>query len=293
MINNKYIPVFLISFFLVLYTFRLIDSFIIRTDQGPIGELFTHKLIGIVLLAAVVCILRLKWADVGFKWNLLPRGILIGVAIAMPAYITAYAAEIIAASVQGKSPSLKFYAASYNILGNTALDGGAWIILIIIIGNIINVTMENSIFSGVMITVAEKRHSFFAANGFYSSFLFGVWHCMMPLRNYVDGNQSLAGAVMSAIMLFVTSFLFSIQLGLQFKQANSSLWDGMIVHFINNASVNLFHVVYANGADSNPTMRIAIAQTIMFITVTVRWFLRRTTNSPARVPCHKFRHKRS
>ena len=136
--------------------------FFIRTDQSPIGELFTHKIIGIILLIAIVFLLRLKWADIGFKWNLFPSGILIGIAIAAPAYIIAYIiayiTEIIIASFQGKSPSLQFYATSYNIIGNTALNGG--ILIISIIGNIINVTMENSIFNGVMISFAEKRHLF-------------------------------------------------------------------------------------------------------------------------------------
>ena len=277
-LNKKYIPIFLIGFFLILYALRLMDAFILRTDQGPIGELFTHKIIGIVLLVAVVYFLRLKWVDVGFKWNLFGRGILIGIAIAAPAYITVYVVEIIIAAVQGKSPSFQFYATSYNITGNTALSGGIWIILIVIIGNIINVIMENSIFSGIMISVGEKRHSFFFANGFYSSFLFGLWHSMMPLRNYVDGSQSLTGAVLTALMFLGSSFLFSVQLGMQFKQANSSLWDGMTVHFINNVSVNLFHVVFTNGADSNPTMRLAIAQTIMFIIVLVRWSMWKKQN---------------
>jgi membrane protease YdiL (CAAX protease family) len=276
-LNKKYIPVFLIGFFLILYAFRLMDAFLLRTDQGPIGELFTHKIIGIALLIAVVLFLRLTWADIGFKWNLFGRGILIGIAIAAPAYITAYVVEIIIAALQGKSLSLRFYATTYNILGNTALNGGLWIIFIVIIGNIINVTMENSIFSGVMITVAKKRHSFFIANGFYSSFLFGLWHSIMPLRNFVDGDQSLTGAVLSALLLFGSSFIFAIQTGMQYEQA-SSLWDGMVVHFINNASVNFFHIVYSNGTESNPTMRIAIAQTITFIIVAVRWYLWRKKN---------------
>jgi hypothetical protein len=59
---------------------------------------------------------------------------------------------------------------------------------------------------------------------------------------------------------------------MQFKQANSSLWDGMVVHFVNNASVNFFHIFFANNTESNPAMRIAIAQTIMFIVVAVRYF---------------------
>lgn len=278
MIKRNCIPFFLIGFFLVLYTFRLIDSFILRTDQGFIGELFTHKIIGIILLIIAVRFLRLKLADIGFKWNLFPRGIFIGLVIGGSAYITAYIIEILIALMQGKSPSLQFYTSSYNIIGNTAMGTGVLFILVSIIGNIINVTMENAIFSGLMITVAEKRHSFFIANGFYSSFLFGLWHSVMPLRNFIDGDISFVGMIAAIAFLFVTSFLFSVQLGMQYKQASSSLWDGMVVHFINNASVNFFHVVYVNGTESLPTMRIAIAQTIMFVIVVVRWFIWKKQN---------------
>jgi hypothetical protein len=273
MIQKKHIPGFLIGFFLVLYAFRLFDSFVLRTDQGPIGELFTHKIIGIILLIIAVRFLQLKAFDIGFKWKLLPRGSVRGIAIGGSAYIAAYAVEIIIAIVQGKSPSLQFCTSSYNVLGNTAMASGLLFVLISIVGNIINVTMENAIFSGLMITVAEKRHSFFIANGFYSSFLFGLWHGVMPLRNYFDGTQSLGGTIATMAMLFFSSFLFSIQLGMQFKTASSSLWDGMVVHFINNASVNFFHVVMQNGEESLPSMRITIAMTIMFIIVTIRYFV--------------------
>jgi hypothetical protein len=234
--------------------------------------LFTHKIIGIALMVAAASFLRLKPADIGFKWNLFPRGVLIGIAIGGSAYIAAYAIEILVAVLQGKSPVLRFYATRYNITGNTALGGGILFILISIMGNIINVIMENAVFSGVMITVAERRYSFFVANGFYSSFLFGLWHAVMPLRNFIDGNLPLEPTIVSILVLFFSSFLFSIQLGMQFKRAHASLWDGMTVHFINNASVNLIHVVFADGTGSSPTMRIAIAQTIMFIVVAARYF---------------------
>jgi hypothetical protein len=270
--KKKFIPFFLLLFFLVIFALRLVDSFCLRTDQGPIGELFAHKLAGIALLIAAVRFLRLKWtSDIGFKPDQLLRGILTGLAIGGSAFLSAYVAEIGIAVMQGKSPSLRFYVTSYNITGNTLLDSGVSFLLICVIGNVINVTMENSIFSGLMISVAEKRYSFLIANGFFSSFLFGLWHSVMPLRNFIDGSQSLAGAVTAALMLFGASFLFSVQLGMQFKQA-SSLWDGMVVHFINNISVNLIHVVFADGTENAPAMRIAIAQTIMFIAVAVRYF---------------------
>lgn len=271
-ISRRKIPVFLLLFFLSIFALRLIDSFCLRTDQGPIGELFAHKLAGFALLIAAVRFLRLKWtSDNGFKPEQLLRGILTGLAIGGSAFLAAYTAEIGIAVMQGKSPSLQFYAASYNITGNTLLDSGVSFLLICVIGNVINVAMENSVFSGLMISVAEKRYSFLTANGFFSSFLFGLWHSVMPLRNFIDGSQSLAGAVTAALMLFGASFLFSVQLGMQFKQA-SSLWDGMTVHFINNLSVNLIHIVFADGTENAPAMRIAIAQTIMFVVVTVRYF---------------------
>jgi membrane protease YdiL (CAAX protease family) len=232
-----------------------------------------------VLLIAATRLLHLNLADIGFKWKLLPRGILTGIAIGGSAFIAAYAIEIIIAASLGKAPSLRFYATSYNIIGNTALNGGLLFIVISIVGNIINVTMENSVFSGLMITAGERRHSFFFSNGFYSSFLFGLWHGVMPLRNYVDGVSSLGGTIAAMLMLFSTSFIFSIQLGMQFKQASSSLWDGMTVHFINNASVNLFHVIYSNGEESQPVLRLTIAGTIMFIVVTVRWFIWKRKNA--------------
>jgi len=122
-----------------------------------------------------------------------------------------------------------------------------------------------------MITVGKKRHSFFIANGFYSSFLFGLWHSVMPLRNFVDGNMSISSTLLTALMLFFSSFLFSIQTGMQYERA-SSLWDGMVVHFINNASANFFHVVFLDGTETTPVMRITIAQIIMFTIVLIRYF---------------------
>ena len=276
--KKNFIPIFIIGFFLIIFALRLADSFLLRTDQGIIGELFTHKLAGIALLALAVFFLRYKWADIGFKKDQFLRGIIKGVAIGGTAFIAAYSIEIIFAAIQGKMPTFKFYVTSYNVTGNTQLNGGILFILVCIVGNIINVIMENGIFSGLFITTAEKRYSFAKANIVFSSLLFGLWHIVMPVRNYIDGEQSLMGMIMTIILLFCTSFIFSIMLGMQYKQA-SSLWDGMTVHFINNACVNMFHVVFADGSESNPTMRIAVAQTIMFIIVLVRWFMWKRKNN--------------
>ena len=117
---------------MVCYALRIMDSIFIRTDQGPIGELFTNKLLGIALLTIALSYLRMKWTDICFKWEQLPRGILRGLAIGKTAYITAFVVGIAIAAIQGKPPSLQFYVTNYYMMGNSVLGMGVLYIIICI-----------------------------------------------------------------------------------------------------------------------------------------------------------------
>jgi membrane protease YdiL (CAAX protease family) len=258
---------FMNVFFLICLVLRLIESLLIRTDQGSIGELFMHKIAGIALLAAVLPLLGMTWRDIGFRPEKIPHGILSGIALAGGAFIIAYGIEFIIVLMNGLSPRFEFYVSSYNIAGNTALQSGSLFLLICIIGNIFNVVMEDSVFRGFFLTLGERRFGF-VKNNLYTGFLFAIWHAIMPLRNYLDGMQTLGGALLTALLFFVTSITFDFQLGTQYMMSRS-LWDGMTVHFINNISVNLIHIVTASGRDGLQTLRVAIAQTIMFAAVII------------------------
>jgi membrane protease YdiL (CAAX protease family) len=182
-------------------------------------------------------------------------------------FIIAYGIEFIVALTNGLSPRFEFYVSSYNIVGNTALQSGGLFLLICIIGNILNVVMEDSVFRGFFLTLGERRFGFIK-NNLYTGFLFAIWHAAMPLRNYLDRMQTLSGALLTALLFFVTSITFDFQLGTQYMMSRS-LWDGMTVHFINNTSVNLIHVVTTSGSDELQTLRVAVAQTIMFVSVII------------------------
>jgi membrane protease YdiL (CAAX protease family) len=258
---------FILLFYMLCLAARLLEIFVFRTDQGIFGEAFIHKLFGIAAMGVALYALGMKWRDIGFALTKIPRGLLVGALLGGVAFALAYGIEFLIQSLNGSAPSLRFYATSYNVIGNTALSSAGVFILIVIAGNIINVVMEDGVFRGLFMRLGESRFSFPKAM-LFSSILFGFWHGIMPIRNFLDGNQSGAGAAMSVLLLVITSFIFGVELCLLTK-LEGSLWAGMTVHFINNASVNLLHVVSSSGTDVMQTMRIAIAQTIIFIIVAV------------------------
>ncbi|MEY8352904.1 CPBP family intramembrane glutamic endopeptidase [Lachnospiraceae bacterium 54-53] len=253
------------TFYMVCFAFRAIEYFIFRTDQSVIGEAFIHKLAGILLLAGAVSYLRLTWTEIGFSPEKVLNRLFLGLLLGGGVFTVAYGAEIWLQSSAGNSPVLRFFVTSYSVLGNRGMESGLQFILICIVGNIINVIMEEGVFRGLFIRLAEQKYSFGTAC-WLSSLLFGVWHIMQPIRNVADGTQSVFGAVMTGLVLTVTSMLLGIQYCMLLK-LTGSLWAGMAAHFINNTAVNLIHVITASGMDELQTVRISGAQTLSFLLV--------------------------
>lgn len=265
-------PVLFVSlFFLVCLLFRGIEYFVIRTDQTFFGEAFIHKLVGIALLAAVLQLLHYSWGDIGFRSKLAAKGMLWGLLLGGSVYAVAYGVEFLIQAVSANSPDLQFYVTSYAIQGNRGMQDGLLFVLLCVIGNVINVVMEEGVFRGLFPRLMVEKYSF-AKACLFSSILFGIWHIVQPVRNVMDGEQSVMGALMSAILLVSTSTLLAIQFCMLLK-ITGSLWAGMAVHFINNVSVNLLHISTVTGIDEMQTMRITIAQTLSFVIVLV-FFIR-------------------
>lgn len=277
--NAKQHPIrFILLFYFVCFFFRAVEYLFIRTDQSIIGEAFIHKLIGIFLLAAAIRIIQYRWRDIGFCVDRTVRDICLGLILGGIVFTVAYGVEIIMQMSAGNAPSLQFYVTSYAIQGNRGMQNGAIFILVCILGNIINVIMEEGVFRGLFVRLTEEKYSF-AKACIFSSVLFGFWHIAQPVRNVLDGQQSIPGAVMAGLLLVVTSTLMGIQLAMLFK-ITGSLWTGMAAHFVNNAIINLLHVVTVTGYDELQTVRIAIAQTLSFVIVLVLFLFHRRAKKP-------------
>ena len=262
-VNKPLFAVFVI--YILCFIFRFIEYFIIRTDQTFWGEAFLHKLVGIIVLSIAAKLYNFKTQDIGFNKNRAVKYTLMGLLFGICIYVLAYSIEI-AIAVSGKNfQSLQLYVSTYAVDKNIGNQTSLLFFAICIIGNIINVIMEEGIFRGLFIKMLEKKHTFLIS-AFITSVLFGLWHFIGPVRNYVDGTSSAAGMYVNIILLVITSGIIGFKFALLTK-LTGSLYMAMGDHFVNNTIINMFHVVSFTGRDELMFVRIAIAQSVSFIIV--------------------------
>ena len=171
-----------------------------------------------------------------------------------------YFVEILILMQNRTYAGIRFYVSAYAVDTNIAKQTSVLFILICIIGNFINVLMEEGLFRGLFPRMLNSRRFWNVTS--ICSLLFGVWHIVGPVRNYIDGQSSFQGMIANAVMLIVSSTLVGLKLAME-----GNLYMGMADHFVNNTIVNLLHIENSTGADEMMFLRITVAQTISFLIV--------------------------
>jgi membrane protease YdiL (CAAX protease family) len=221
--------------------------------------------LGIVILFGVSACVKITVTQMGFVKEKAFCNLVKGLAFGCSVFVLAYGVEIMIAVSQGSFSSLQLYVSTYAISQNTGYRTEFLFFLICIIGNIVNVIMEEGIFRGLFTKLLEQKHSF-VVSAIISSCLFGFWHMVGPVRNYVDETMSMNGMIANIAMLVITSTLVGFKFAMLTKMTGS-LYMAMGDHFVNNTIVNLLHVVSDTGADEMMVVRVAIAQSVSFILV--------------------------
>ncbi|WP_335967826.1 CPBP family intramembrane glutamic endopeptidase [Fusobacterium polymorphum] len=200
----------------------------------------------------------------------LGQGLLFGIFI----YLISYGIEILINISHGQFKSLEFYVSTYSVEGNIGKQTAIIFFVICILGNIINVIMEEGIFRGLFQKLFEQKYNFLLS-AILSSLLFGFWHVIAPLRSYYDGTISFEEMFINIIILFVTSTLVGFKFSMMTK-LTGSLYMSMGDHFVNNTIINILHIVSKDGSiDKLLVMRISIAQTLSFLIILIYFKLSR------------------
>lgn len=270
-VNRKNRPfIIVITIYCICFLFRAFEYFVLRTDQTVLGEAVVHKLIGIAVLFASAKLCHFKPSEIGFVNSKVIYNLLKGLAFGIGVFFVAYSAEILILVTQANFQGLNLYVSAYAVDGNVGNQTAFMFFALCIVGNIINVVMEEGIFRGLFQKILEKKYSFVVAAVIASS-LFGLWHIMSLLRSYCDGTMSTGGFVANSVMLITTSALVGFKFVMMTK-LTGNLYMAMGDHFVNNTIVNVLHVVSDTGADQMQVVRIAIAQSMSFVTVLI-WYL--------------------
>lgn len=256
--------------YFICFAFRVLEYFVIRTDQTFFGEAFIHKLIGIGILVGAVFFFGYKFEDIGFKTGKAFYDILKGLAFGFGTFALAYGVEIIILAAQNDFKALELYVSAYSVNGNFGNRTDFIFFFICIIGNVINVVMEEGIFRGLFQKMLGDKYGFIIA-AIIASLLFGVWHVMSPLRSFIDGDMSTGGFIANTLMLVGTSALVGFKFAMIGK-LTGNLYMAMGDHFVNNTIVNILHVISSEEADHLMTIRITIAQSVSF-TIVLIWYL--------------------
>lgn len=120
---------------------------------------------------------------------------------------------------------------------------------------------------------------FMKANGI-AALLFGVWHIVMPIRSYTNGEMSFSGMAFMGIGYIILAGVMGIKWGLLYRMTGN-LWVGLGDHLLNNTvASNMLHVVSPTGADELQIVRIMGAQLLSFAFV-MGMYYRKNRNAKA------------
>ncbi len=244
--KNPILSAFLVL--LIAFLLRLNDLFILKIDE-LFGEIFVSKTLGFLLILLFIVLIKERFSSIGLHKKNLWFCIGLGFFVNLGIYLLAYAIEYCILQSGNQNPSLLFSAIDPKQGVNGGILFGIWLIA----GNIINALMEEGLFRGVFLPIFKTRYTFWKAN-LFQAFLFGIWHLVWPLKSFLTGEQSLAGALMNGLILMLGTVTFGFIWGFMFQMTNS-LWTSIAAHFAANTIQNILHINSNNGLDTMAFLR--------------------------------------
>jgi uncharacterized protein len=271
MYKQKHLLLSVFAIYFFCFFFRILEYFIVRTDYTIFGEAFIHKILGIIILVIAAHLFSYKPGDIGFTKESAAKKILWGMGFGLIVYLLSYLLEIVSLERMGTFKKIGLYVTSYSVNGNVGNHTKLIFFIICVIGNGINVIMEEGLFRGLFQKILEQKYKFMTS-AVIASLLFGIWHVVGPVRSFTDGLSNTSQLIGNIIVLVLTSGLVGFKYALLSK-LTGSVYMAMGDHFVNNTIINILHVLSNTGADELLNIRITIAQSVSFLVVLLLYLL--------------------
>lgn len=240
---------------LLALALRLVDIFVLRLDE-LLGEIILSKALGFLLVLGAMRCIQKKVYHIGLHSARFGTCMAIGFALNIAIYLLAYGIEYLVLLFSQQNPTLLFAA----IDPKQGLQGGGLFMAWLLLGNVVNALMEEGLFRGLLLPTFKTRHSFWKAN-LIQALLFGAWHLVWPLKSFLTGDQSFAGAMMSGLIIMLGTATFGFIWGYMLEKSNS-LWMPIAAHFAANTIQNVLHIQSSGGMDAMVSLRGTFASLI-------------------------------
>ncbi|MFW6287448.1 MAG: CPBP family intramembrane glutamic endopeptidase, partial [bacterium] len=245
--------------------FRILDIFIFRLDE-VLGEIILSKAIGFIIVVVFLLIVGKSLKDIGYHKNNIGAAFLIGGFVTLFILFMSYLFEYILVFSESPKFILTF------VDPKAGITGGFLFGLILIIGNLVNCFMEESLFRGVLIPLFGKRYNV-KASITLSALVFGLWHIPWAVKWYMSGVVTSQGEFLGAVFTnFAPQFLMGIIFGLMYYYTDS-LWTPWISHFFINTTLNVLHTSYSGKLDPGMVPRMGFFLLLFFLSITlIIWY---------------------
>ena len=223
---------------------RLIDVFFIGSDRW-FGEQVVTKVLGLAVVIAYAVQSGCGFGQIGFRKTPITTVSWIGFVLTAAVMSTTFLVQFLFLSAQGADPIFSVGVQGFT-LAQPAAEQNGWLFSTRFLAlNMVNATMEESLFRGLLLTHLAATMSRMRDNG-VQAVPFGLWHIVWPLRWFFDGEMALGAATTYGAGYILVATLMGFVWGCFFIWFRS-LWIGIFAHAFQNAALNTFHLTTAAG----------------------------------------------
>jgi len=226
---------------------RILDIFLLPIAEET-GEAFLHKALGLVLILAYLWAVRQPLAAIGLHGRRAGQAALISASGVVIILVLSFGIQWGIARAADPQAAVVVAAVDYTTgLARAGMGFALWLF----VGNLINSSMEEGLFRGVMLSHFRRRLSPWQANALQGA-IFGLWHLAWPIRHLTAGRIELGAAVSQSVLIVAGATVSGLFYGYLLLKTDS-LWAPWVAHTINNTTLNLLHIRTAEGLDANVT----------------------------------------